>query len=257
MSDLARWFSLEGKVALVTGSARGLGWAMAQALAGAGAHIILNDINEEALEASARELAGKGGKVSTALFDVTDEAAVRQAVAQVTASTGTVDILVNNAGFQNRKNFIDYELDEIRKLMDIHYFGSVNVTRAVIPGMQAKRGGRLIFVSSLSLKSMRVPMSAYAGAKGALTSLMNALAMELGPWGITSNAIAPGFFITEMSRKLVEDEAFNAYIKNRVALNRWGDPSDLEAAVVFLAGHGASYITGQVIEINGGILTTV
>jgi gluconate 5-dehydrogenase len=256
MADLARWFSLEGKVVLVTGSARGLGWSMAQALAGAGAHVILNDINGEILEASARKLADQGGKVSTALFDVTDENAVRQAIADVTAKTGAVDVLVNNAGFQNRKNFIDYELDEIRKLMEIHYFGSVNVSRAVIPGMQAKRNGRLIFVSSLSLKSMRVPMAPYAGAKGALTALMNALAMELGPWGITSNAIAPGFFITEMSRKLVEDEEFNKYIKGRVALNRWGDPSDLEAAVVFLAGAGSSYYTGQVMEMNGGILTT-
>jgi gluconate 5-dehydrogenase len=257
MSDLARWFSLEGKVALITGSARGLGWSMAQALSGAGAHVILNDVNREALDAAARKMEASGGKVSTALFDVTDESAVREGLAKVTAETGSVDILVNNAGFQNRKNFIDYDLDEIRKLMEIHYFGSVNVSRAVIPGMQAKRNGRLIFVSSLSLKSMRVPMSPYAGAKGALTALMNALAMELGLWGITSNAIAPGFFITEMSRKLVEDEEFNAYIKSRVALSRWGDPSDLEAAVVFLAGAGSSYYTGQVIEMNGGILTTV
>lgn len=257
MSNLAQWFSLEGKVALVTGSARGLGWAMAQALAEAGAHIIINDINESALEKSARDLSARGLQVSTARFDVTNEKEVNDVLADVTMRTGSVDILINSAGVQNRKYFIDYDLDEIRKLMEIHYFGSANVTRAVIPGMQAKKDGRLIFVSSLSLKSMRVPMAPYAAAKGALTALMNALAMELGPWGITSNAIAPGFFITEMSRKLVEDKEFKSYIDSRIALKRWGDPKDLQAAVVFLAGPGASYYTGQVIEMNGGILTTV
>jgi gluconate 5-dehydrogenase len=254
---LSRWFSLDGKVALVTGSGRGLGWGMAEALAEAGAHVVLNDLNADLLKEKESLLRSRGLKASTTQFDITDRAAVDESLAAIRQAVGDVDILINNAGFQNRKDFTDYSIDEVRKLMEVHYFGSVNMTQAVIPAMKAKKRGRIIFVGSLAVTSLIRHMGPYAGAKGALTALNRALTFELGPFGITCNVIAPGFFITEMSANLVNDVEFKSYVDRKIPLRRWAVPSELGPAVVFMASEAGAYYTGQVLEMNGGILTSV
>jgi gluconate 5-dehydrogenase len=244
---------LSGRVALVTGSARGLGYAIARGLASAGALVVLNGRDAAALADARRRLVADGARADVATFDVTDRAAVREGVAAVVARHGTIDILVNNAGIQRRhpvEAFPDHDWDAI---VATNLTAPFVVSQAVIPIMRERGRGAIVNVASLMSEFARPTIVPYSAAKGGVRQLTRGLATELGPSGIRVNAIAPGYFVTEMNRALIEDQAFDAWVKDRTPLRRWGDPAELAGIAVFLASDGASYITGQTIFVDGGM----
>ena len=245
-------FALDGRVALVTGGGSGLGLAIAEGLAAAGARVVINGRNRAKLETAAARLAEAGHTVGIAAFDVADEAAVEAAIAEVARSAGPVDVLVNNAGVNNRQPLAGYPLDEWRALQAANVDGPFLVTRAVLPGMQARRRGKIINVCSLASDLGRPNIVAYATSKGALKMLTRALAVEVAPFNIQVNGIAPGFFRTEMNSALVSDAEFSAWVARRTPAGRWGDPPEIAGAAVFLASPAADYVTGHLIHVDGG-----
>jgi gluconate 5-dehydrogenase len=250
-SDL---FSLQDRVALVTGAARGIGWGIAQAAAAAGAHVVLNDLDSKAVAARAAELLGAGLSASHQAFDITDEAAVEAGIAAILDRQGAVDILVNNAGIQRRKFFQEFSYSEWRAVIDTHLNGSFLVTRAVVPRMIERRFGRIVMLGSIAAQQPKQALSAYAAAKGGVTSLVRALAVELGQYGITANAIAPGFIATEFTSALQDDETFTRNMLARVPSGRWGDPRDLAPAIIYLASPAGAFVNGSILTIDGGFL---
>jgi gluconate 5-dehydrogenase len=254
MDEHEKTFTLNGRVALVTGSARGIGWGIARGMAQAGAHVVLNDLDPAALEPRLEELRAAGLDGSACAFDVTDEAAVAAGVGSIVAGQGRIDILVNNAGIQKRKRFVDFSYDEWRAVIDTHLHGAFLMTRAAIPNMAANRFGRIIMIGSVAVQSPKAEIPAYAAAKGGVTSLVRALAIEVAPLGITCNAIAPGYIATEFTRVLHTDERFTAKLMERVPAGRWGRPDDLAAAAVYLASAGGEFVNGSVLTVDGGFL---
>jgi gluconate 5-dehydrogenase len=248
-------FSLAGRVALITGSARGIGWGIAQAVAASGAHVVINDLDEAVVAGRAQELRAAGFLASHAAFDVTDEAAVTAGVAAISAERG-VDILVNNAGIQRRKEFREFIYADWRAVIDTHINGAFLVTRAVVPGMIERRFGRIVMIGSIAVQQPKPAIAAYATAKGGLTSMVRALASELGQHGITANAIAPGFIATEFTSALQADEAFTKSMLARVPSGRWGLPGDLAPAVIYLASPAGAFVNGSMLTIDGGFLAS-
>jgi gluconate 5-dehydrogenase len=253
-ATIADLFSLQGKVALVTGARRGIGWEVARLLARAGAHVVLNDMVADGLAARVSDLEAMNLKASASLFDVTDHAAVKSAIDSIVAQHGGIDIVVNNAGNQNRKPFVDYSPEEWASIQQVHVTGTFNVTQAAARHMVAAKFGRVIMMSSLSVAASRSTLAAYATAKGAVTTLMRELAFELGPQGITCNAVAPGYLDTEFTSALVQDAEFSNWVKKRVPLGRWGRPEDIAPAILFLTSPAGSYVNGALLNIDGGIL---
>lgn len=252
--SIADVFSLQGKVALVTGARRGIGWAVVQLLARAGAHVVLNDVHEAELQEKVHALQALGLSASSSVFDVTDHAAAKAAIDQVVAQHGSIDVVVNNAGIQNRKPFVDYTPEEWAALQQVHVTGTFNVTQAAASHMSRKGFGRIIMMGSLAVTASRATLAPYAAAKGAVTALMRELAYELGPKGITCNAIAPGYIDTEFTHALVQDPEFAGWVGKRVPLGRWGKPEDIAPAILFLASPAGNYVNGTVLTIDGGIL---
>jgi gluconate 5-dehydrogenase len=248
---------LSSKVALITGAARGLGFAMAKAAGEAGARVVLNDRNPDELERSVEALKNLAIEARAAPFDVTSEKQVVASVEQILAETGQIDILVNNAGNQLRKPFVDYTLAEWNSILDVHLTGTFLTTRSVAPNMIARKTGAIILMGSVAVQSVRGTISPYVAAKGALTALGRALATEFAPHGVRCNVIAPGFFETEFNRALLDNSEFFKRMTDRVPLNRWGAPEDLAPTMVFLASDAARYITGQTLAIDGGILAAL
>lgn len=256
MDEHETTFTLKGRVALVTGSARGIGWGIARGMAQAGAHVVLNDLDPAALAPRLEELSAGGLEGSACAFDVTDEAAVAAGVGRIVAERGRIDILVNNAGIQKRKRFVDFSYAEWRAVIDTHLHGAFLVTRAALPTMSANRFGRIIMIGSVAVQSPKAEIPAYAAAKGGLTALVRALAIEVAPLGITCNAIAPGYIATEFTRVLHTDESFTAKLMERVPAGRWGRPDDLAAAAVYLACAGGEFVNGSVLTVDGGFLAS-
>lgn len=254
MDDWRKLFSLEGRVALVTGATGGLGGAFAEILAQAGAHVVLNDLQEAPTQARAEELKKRGLKTSVSAFDVTDHDVVRDAVDAIVARHGSLDVVINNAGIQNRKAFVDYSRQEWNALIETHLGGSFNVSQAAARHMMARRYGRIVMISSIAATSVKATFAPYASAKGALSALTRELAAELGRFGITCNAIAPGFLATKLTQSLVDDEAYTGWVTSRVPAGRWGLPADIAPAVLYLASDAASYVNGASLTIDGGIL---
>ena len=249
MTHWLRQFSLEGRVALLTGAARGLGFEIARALAGSGAHVVLNGRDERALEEAASRIREEGGVASTSAFDITKPDEVRDAVGRL----AVVDILVNAAGRRNRKGLASFEDDEIRAMVDANLVGTLGVCREVLKGMVRRRSGRVVTVTSIVGGHAAPPGGdpLYTATKSALEGLVRALAVEFGPHGITSNGIAPGFFITEANRALHEAQQRGEF-PGRTALNRWGRVDEIGGAAVFLASDAASYVNGHVLVVDGG-----
>ena len=246
-------FSLAGRVALVTGSSRGLGLGMAEGLAEAGATVVLNGRDPATLDARAKELAARGFAVTTAPFDVVDDAAARAGVDAVVERHGRLDILIANAGIHHARPLPDWDMADWRRVMSANLDACfVLAQRAALP-MMRQRHGRIVFTTSLTGVLGRPTIHAYSASKAGLAGLTRSLAAELGEHGITCNAIAPGYFETDLSAGLRKDAAFVERINARVPLRRWGKPRDLAGIAVFLASDAAAYVTGQQIVVDGGM----
>jgi gluconate 5-dehydrogenase len=254
---LTALFSLEGKRAFVTGASRGLGLAFAEALARAGAHIILGGRKQPELELAGDRLRAAGHAVSQVIIDVTDTASVNEAVKTAESNVGPIDILVNNAGIQRRaplENFTDADWDE---LMATNLDGVFKVSRAAVKGMIERRRGVIINVSSVQSALARPSIAPYAASKGAITMLTKSMAGEWGQHNVRVNAIAPGYFKTELNAALVGDHKFSEWLKGRTPMRRWGEVHELAGAVLFLASDAASFVTGQTLLADGGITSVL
>jgi gluconate 5-dehydrogenase len=250
-------FDLSGSLALVTGSSRGLGRVIARGLGEAGAGVVLNGRDRAALDHAAAEFAADGISAHTAAFDVTDEAAVEEAVEAIERDVGVIDILVNNAGINLRGPLEDFDAARWRRLMAVNVDGVFLVSRAVGRRMVQRGRGKIINVASLMSEGGRPSVAPYAASKGAVKMLTRAMAVEWGPHNVQVNAIGPGYFKTEMTRPLWEDAELDAWVRRRTPAGRWGEPHELVGAAVFLASQASSFVNGQVIYVDGGWLAAL
>ncbi|MBL8839402.1 MAG: SDR family oxidoreductase [Alphaproteobacteria bacterium] len=246
-------FSLARRVAFVTGASRGLGYAMAEALGRAGAKIVINARDPVQLAAAAERLRAVGVDAKPRAFDVTDEDACKAAIVAVEREHGRLDILVNNAGANLRGPFLDYKTADFEAMFRVHLQSSFVLSREAARGMVARGFGRIIMTTSVMAKIARPNISGYCAAKAGLESLMRQMAIELGPKGVTVNAIAPGYFLTELNAPLVKDAAFDAMVKGRTPVGRWAEPKELGGPVVFLASDAAAYVNGHTLYVDGGL----
>jgi gluconate 5-dehydrogenase len=246
-------FDLTGRVALITGAYRGLGFAIARGMAEAGATVILNGRKPAELAASAKKLNAEGHSVDVVAFDVVNREAVDAGVAAVAAKHGPVDILVNNAGIQRRGPFAEFSQQDWDDIIATNLTAPFIVSQAVLPAMIGRKHGKIIHIASLMSELARPTVVPYTAAKGGVRQLTRGMAVELAPHGIQVNAIAPGYFATEMNRALIDNTEFNAWVCKRTPAGRWGEPAELAGLAVFLASRAADYMTGQIVIMDGGM----
>ena len=250
-------FSLDDQVALVTGSSKGIGFAIASGIASAGAKVVLNSRTKSTLDVAVEDLRSQRMSVEGICFDITDEEAVNRSVAEIDSGIGPIDILINNAGVARRKNFEDMSLDDWSYVMDINVTGAFLVTKAVVPGMKQRHRGKIINICSLMSSIARRDSANYAASKGAIAMFTKALAVELAADGISANGIAPGFFDTPLTEPLVGDPEFSRWLITRTPMGRWGKPEELVGTAVFLASEASGFVTGQIIYVDGGMTAAI
>jgi gluconate 5-dehydrogenase len=246
-------FSLAGRTALVTGSSRGLGLAIARGLAEAGAAIVLNGVNAERLEETAAALRAEGFSVSSAAFDVTDEAAVVATFERFDAEGVAIDILVNNAGIQYRKPIVELDLANWNRVIDTNLTSAFLVSREAAKRMLPRKHGKVVNIGSLMSGLGRATVAPYTAAKGGIKTLTQAMAAEWAEHGIQANAIGPGYMLTDMNQALIDNVEFDSWVKGRTPSRRWGRPDELIGAAVFLASDASNYVNGQIIYVDGGM----
>ncbi|MDR2042792.1 MAG: gluconate 5-dehydrogenase [Clostridium sp.] len=255
MSDM---FSLTGKVALITGGSYGIGFALGEALAQAGAKIAFNDRNSELVERGMAAYKEVGIDAFGCVADVTDETAVNALVERIEREVGVIDILVNNAGIIKRIPMIEMKVSEFRQVIDIDLTAPFIVAKAVIPSMMKKGGGKIINICSMMSELGRETVSAYAAAKGGLKMLTRNIASEYGEYNIQCNGIGPGYIETPQTASLREpDHPFNKFIIAKTPAARWGRTGDLKGPAVFLASAASDFVNGHVLYVDGGILAYI
>lgn len=250
-------FSLDGRVALVTGSTRGIGWAIARRLAEAGAHVVVNGRQAADVAARVTELRDAGLQGSGAAFDVVDTEASRVAVTELASTSGRLDILVNNAGIQRRAPLAQFEQGDFDAVLAANLRAPFALAQAAARTMVAAGWGRIVNVGSVMGQIARPGIAAYVTSKTGLVGLTRALAVELAPHGITVNAVGPGYVATEMNAALLADPDFTAMVTARTPAGRWGRPEEIAAVVHFLVSEEASYVTGQALLADGGLATAM
>lgn len=241
-------FSLAGRVALVTGASRGLGFAMAKALAGQGALVVVNGRDAKALGQAAQAIGAE-----PKAFDVTDAHAARAALEDIARRHGRLDILVNNAGIQHRRPLTDWQDEDFDRLIATNLTACFRLARDAARLMLPNKFGRIVNVGSVAAILGRPTIHGYVAAKAGLHGLTRSMAAEMGRHGITVNALAPGYFATELNTALLEDKAFTGWVEARVPAGRWAKPEELGGAVVFLASDAAAYVNGHVLAVDGGL----
>src|SRR5216683_66506 len=250
-------FDLTGRTALVTGSSRGLGRAMAEGLAEAGAAVVLNGADAGRLAVAAAAMRAARHTVHEARFDVTDEAQILTAFAELDAKGVAIDILVNNAGIQFRRPMLELDTADWRRIIETNLTSAFVVGRAAARRMIPRGRGKIINIGSLTSDAARATVAPYTVAKGGIKMLTRAMTAEWAAHGIQANAIGPGYMLTEMNTALVENPDFNAWVVGRTPARRWGKPEELIGAAVFLASAASDYVNGQIIYVDGGMLAVL
>jgi gluconate 5-dehydrogenase len=250
-------FRLDGRLALVTGSSGGIGFALARGLGQAGAALVLNGRDSARLEQAAGVLRGEGLTVHTRGFDVTDAAAVQAAVDDIESRVGSIDILVNNAGMQKRMPLQDFPAQDWHELMRTNLDSVFFVGQAVARKMIPRGKGKIINICSVQSELGRPNIAPYTASKGAVKMLTKGMAIDWGPHGIQVNGLGPGYFKTELTEKLVADEQFTAWLTARTPSRRWGEVAELAGAAVFLASDASSFVNGHVLYVDGGVTATL
>lgn len=250
-------FNLEDKRALITGSGRGIGFTMARGLAQAGCTVVLNDIEKERLVEAVEKLKGEGFTAHGAVFDVSDEPMIQKQVRNIEEKIGPIDILVNNAGIQIRGPLEEFAKEDWQKILDINLTGVFLVSKAVVMGMIDRKAGKIINICSIQSELARPTIAPYTASKGGVRNLILGMATDWGKHNIQINGIAPGYFKTEMTKALYEDEAFDAWLRSEVPADRWGEPEELVGVAVFLASKASDYVNGHIIYVDGGMKACV
>jgi gluconate 5-dehydrogenase len=245
-------FSLEGQIALITGAGRGIGFAFARALAAAGAHVVVNDLNAGVADSACEHIRDEGGKASPAVFDVTDFDSLDTVVDGIVADLGRLDILINNAGILIRAPIEDHAMPDFNRVININLNAVYAMARACARPMRAQGRGRIINTASVMSISSRPGVISYVAAKHGVLGLTRGLAAELGPNNITVNAIGPGYILTEMNRHVL-GTPFEKTVIDRTPMARWAEPEELTGTAVFLASDAASFVTGQLLMVDGGM----
>ena len=256
-------FSLKGKVAWVTGAAYGIGYAIAKAYAKAGARVVFNCSRQETVDRGLAAYKEDGIEAKGYVCDITDEEAVKSLLEKIEKEVGKVDILVNNAGMIKRIPMTEMEVSEFRRVIDVDLTGAFIVSKAVIPSMIERGGGKIINVCSMMSELGRETVSAYAAAKGGLKMLTKNIASEYGAYNIQCNGIGPGYIATEQTAPLREPQPdgskhpFDSFILAKTPANRWGTPEDLEGPALFLASKASDFVNGHILYVDGGILAYI
>ena len=256
-------FSLKGKVAWVTGAAYGIGYAIARAYAKAGAKIVFNCSRQETVDRGLADYKKEGIEARGYVCDITDEDSVKELLRKIEEEVGKVDILVNNAGMIKRIPMTEMDVSEFRRVVDVDLTGAFIVSKAVIPSMIERGGGKIINVCSMMSELGRETVSAYAAAKGGLKMLTKNIASEYGAYNIQCNGIGPGYIATEQTAPLRElqpdgsKHPFDSFILAKTPANRWGTPEDLEGPALFLASKASDFVNGHILYVDGGILANI
>lgn len=251
-------FDLTGRTALVTGSSQGIGRTLAEGLAAAGATVVVHGRDAEKAAGAASEIAAATGRVThSVVFDVTDAAAVDAGIGEVEQLIGTPDILVNNAGVQRRAPIAEFTDADWDALIQTNLSSVFHLSRRVSTGMIARGSGKIVQIGSVQSQLARPSIAAYSATKGAIVMFTKGLCADLAPHGIQANAIAPGYFATELTKALVEDETFSAWVRGRTPAGRWGDTKDLVGALVFLSSGASDFVNGQTLFVDGGMTAVV
>lgn len=250
-------FRLDRRLALVTGSSGGIGFALARGLGQAGAAVVLNGRDKARLEQAAGVLRDEGLTVHTRCFDVTDAAAVQAAVEDIESTLGGIHILVNNAGMQRRMALQDFPEQDWHELMRTNVDSVFFVGQAVARKMIGRGKGKIINICSVQSELGRPNIAPYMASKGAVKMLTKGMAIDWGPYGIQVNGLGPGYFKTELTEKLVADEQFSAWLTGRTPSRRWGEVAELAGAAVFLASDASSFVNGHVLYVDGGVTATL
>lgn len=250
-------FDLSGQIALITGSSRGLGYAMARGLAQAGARVVLNSRDSVSLGNAAADLAAEGADVAALAFDVTNPDSVEQAIAHCENEIGPIDILVNNAGIQIRAPLEDFRHDDFERMLSAHVVSTFSVSQAVARHMIPRGRGKIINICSILTGVARPTVAPYGAAKAAIANLTRGMAADWAPKGLHINAIAPGYFKTELNQALIANPEFNAWVEQRTPMGRWGEVGELGPVAVFLASNASSYINGHILYVDGAFTAVV
>ncbi|WP_281337428.1 gluconate 5-dehydrogenase [Flavobacterium eburneipallidum] len=251
-------FNLKGKRALITGGTHGLGLAMAEGLAQAGAELVITGTTPSKMEDALAYYKSKGYTAAGYIFDVTDEKAAAENVELITKELGAIDILINNAGIIKRELAITMPVSDFRQVIEVDLVGPFIMSQLVAKQMIERQSGKIINICSMMSELGRTNVSAYAAAKGGLKMLTRNLATEWAKYNIQVNGIGPGYFATSQTEPIrVNGNPFNEFIISRTPAGRWGDPEDLAGATVFLASEASKFVNGQVIYVDGGILATI
>lgn len=256
LEEIMNLFDLQGKTALITGSSRGLGNAMARGLGEAGATIVLNGRNADRLAQAVDEFKADGIQAYGYAFDISDRDAVGQNIDAIEQEVGTIDILVNNAGINHRSPIEEFSTDDWHDIMKVNLTGPYFMAQEVGKRMIRRKAGKIINITSIAAEISRFKIAPYSASKGALKMLTKGLAVEWAQYNVQINAIGPGFYKTDMNEPLFTDPEFNKWVDGRVPAKRWGEPEELAGAVVFLASDASNYINGQTIYVDGGLISS-
>ncbi len=257
MNHVLRMFDLTGRTALITGSSTGIGFALARGLGGAGARVVLNGRNDARLQSAVRQLREEGIDAQAAAFDVTSPADVASAIEKIEREIGAIDILVNNAGMQRRAPLDEFSHEQWRELMQTNVDSVFLVGKTVARFMIGRGAGKIVNICSVQSELGRPNIAAYTATKGAVKMLTKGMAIDWGQHGIQVNGLGPGYFKTELTQALVDDETFSKWLIGRTPSRRWGDVEDLVGAAVFLASDASKFVNGHILYVDGGVTATL